>query len=236
MAETYFDGGVSAVQISELGSRRPSIRAFLEFSEKYYNVPFRAISNFGGIEFFFDYESFFKMIGVNGEVLATCMDGDEAAIRFVCRRILESMDAAQELVARGEAHLASRGIVINPTATRAFILAALDARERYQYFDVIPELYFLLGQVLFPGEPEVESNRRSRELKTWISYVARAHHHKHGFFPSYRKMAKIFCIAPSTISRLFENQADFEHCANRMLFSERDISENRFLRAIYPHL
>ena len=236
MIETYYDGGVSSFQIVELGHKQPGIKAFLDFSEKYEGVPFRAISSFGGIEFAFDYESHFAKIDVTGLDLATCMDGHTDAIRLVCRKILASMDSAKQLKESGEVHLASRGLVINPTAVKAFILAVLDARERYQQTEIIPELYYLLSQVLLPGEPDVEKIRQSKDIKMWASLLAWAYHSKHGSYPSYRKLSQLFGVAPSTISRLFKGQEDFEKCATRISASHEDASKHPALRDIYPRL
>jgi DNA-binding MarR family transcriptional regulator len=236
MTECYYDGGVSRFQTLEFGKEWPSIKKFLDFSERYAGVPFRSLSNFGGLEFVFAYEAHFEKIDVTGDTLAACMDGDVDAIRNVCRKILASLDCARELKERGEAHLVSRGVVVNSTAVKAFILAALDARERYQKSEVIPELYFLLAQVLFPGEPDAEKARKNSELKEWASLVAWGYHHKHGRYPSYRKLANLFRVAPSTISRLYESQADFEDSARRSSFGGKDASAHPALKGIYPYL
>lgn len=236
MMAAYYDGGVSDLQVRELGPEWPTIGKFLDFSERYKGIPFRAISEFGGLEFVFAYETHFENIGVTGRDLAKCMDGDTDAIRLVCRAMLESMDSAQRHRERGESHLVSRGIVINTTAVKAFILAALDARERYQESEVVPELYFLLAQVLFPGEPDADKARRSQELKHWASFLAWAYHYKHGSFPSYRKLAKLIGVAPSTISRLFVSQEDFENRATVHSIHGGDASAHPVLNEIYPHL
>lgn len=236
MVETYYDGGVSLQQILELGRRRPSIPSFLRFSEKHKETPFRAIWDFGGLEFVISYSADFEKIGVTGQALATCMDGDPDAIRSVCRKTLSSMNSADELRQRGETHLASRGVVINPTAVKAFILAVLDARERYQYHEVIPELYFLLAQVLLPGETEAKKAERNSDMKAWALMLSWAYHHKHGKYPSYRKLAKLIGVAPTTISRMFESIEQFELRASQFGFKSIDPSEHPALIDIYPTL
>jgi len=236
MAESYFDGGVSMLQTVELAGRRPSISSFLKFAAKYQGTPFRALADFGGVEFAISYSDDFERIGVTGQTLAACMDGDHDAIRHVCRSALESMDEAQVLQRQGATHLASRGVVINPTAVKAFVLAVLDSRERYQYSEVIPELYFLLSQVLLPGETEAEKAERNIQLRTWAELLGWAYRHKHGEYPSYRKLAKILGVAPSTISRMFENVEQFELMASKFGMFGEDPSEHPALTQIYPDL
>ena len=236
MTETYYDGGVSFHQISELGANRPDIADFLRFSEEYKDVPFRAISSFGGLEFVFDYQEEFEKIDVDGARLAGCMDADSNAIRTVCRRILGSIVEGQALSRDGETHLVSRGRAISPAAVKAFILAVFDARERYQIDEVVPEFYFLLSQVLFPGDPEAETLRASKDLRFNSVYISWAYHHKYRSFPSYRRVAKLLGVAPSTISRLFESREEFEAAVESKYVFAEDPSTIMTLRNIYASL
>lgn len=236
MLETYFDGGVSIPQMIELGKTRPEIGQFLAFVQNYEGVPFRALSHFGGLEFCFDYQNEFEKFDISGQSLASCIDGDTAAIRATCRKILAAMQSSREQQGRGETHVVSRGLGISTTAVKAFILAALDAKERYGNEDVIPELYFLLSQVLFPGEPEVDATRLSAELKVTCGVVSWAYHFKHGKYPSYRKLAKVLEVAPSTISRLFENREELEARAKTFSRLAKHPKEVAFLKDIFSSL
>lgn len=236
MLESYYDGGVSERQSMELGFERPEIAKFLQFSVKYEGVPFRSLWTFGGLEFVFAYEEDFKKIGVSGDALARCVDGNSAAIRFVSRSILESFVKANTRIRSGETQLASRGLTVSPAAVKAFILATLDGKERYQVDEVVPELYFLLSQVLFPGKPEVYALEASNNLKYYSAYVAWAYKHKHKAYPSYRVISKLLKVAPSTISRLFESRAEFERLVDNNDFFGADPSSVEDLQNIYPLL
>lgn len=236
MIETYIDGGVSIPQRIELGKTRPEIGRFLSFVRNHEGVPFRALSYFGGLEFCFDYQDEFEKFDISGRALASCMDGDTETIRAACRKILAAMQSLREQQRRGETHIISRGMGISTTAVRAFILASLDAKERYGNNDIIPELYFLLSQVLFPGEPEVDATRSSAELKSTCGVVSWAYHFKHGKYPSYRKLAKVFEVAPSTISRLFETREELEASAQSFSLLAKHPNEVAFLKDIYPSL
>jgi hypothetical protein len=213
MIETYLDGGVSVPQQLELGETRPEIGKFLEFVQKYEGVPFRAIWSFGGSDFCFNYHAEFEKFDISGQALAGCMDADTEIIRKTCRKILAAIQESREQSESGNTHLVSRGIGISSTAVRAFILATLDAKERYGNNEIIPELYFLLSQALFPGEPEVEATRLSTELKIRCGVLACAYRFKHGKYPSYRKLANVLDVAPSTISRMFEKREELEAIA-----------------------
>lgn len=236
LAESYYDGGVHMLQLAQAGPSRPTIPSFLKFAERYEGTPFRALYEFGGVEFALDYASDFENIGVEGSTLAACMDGDVDAIRVVCRKALQSMDNAREREKGGESQLASRGMTINPTAVKAFILATLDARERYQFHEVVPELYFLLGQIFFPGEPEAAKVNRQADKAAWAAMLGWAYYHKNGEYPSYRKLAKLMGVAPSTISRLFESFDQFERRAEAMGEGSWDPSEHPTTKDIYPLL
>jgi hypothetical protein len=236
MLEAYYDGGVSFVQKDELGTKRPEVKEFLAFTLKYEGVPFRSLSSFGGLEFCFDYERDFEKIGISGQMLAGCMDANTDAIRAICRRILEALNEARTLAKDGETHLVSRGVTINTTAVKAFILATLDAKERYQNNEAIPELYFLLSQILFPGEPDADAIRASKDLKQNAAFLAWAYHFKYGNYPSYRKLAQIFSVAPSTISRLFDSPSELEHMAEIYTTLSDDPARHPALEKIYPFL
>lgn len=236
MIGSYYDGGVSASQVMELGNSRPEIDNFLKFSSKYEGIPFRSLWTFGGIDFVFSYEEDFKKIGISGDVLAGCMDADSEAIRIVCRAILKSLAEAKTLFKEGNTQLASRGLTLNPAATKAFILASLDAKERYQVDEIVPELYFLLSQVLFPGKPEVEDLEQSKSLKSGATYIAWAYEHKHKVYPSYRTLAKLLGVAPSTISRMFDSRVEFKQAVDRQNIFDKDPSTEPELKNIYPHL
>jgi hypothetical protein len=236
MLEAYYDGGVSFVQKAELGTKRPEINAFLTFASRYEGVPFRSLSSFGGLEFCFDYEKDFEKIGISGQILAQCMDAKTDAIRAICRRILEALNEARTLAKDGETHLMSRGVTINTTAVKAFILATLDAKERYQNNELIPELYFLLSQILFPGEPDADAVRASQDLKQNAALLAWAYHFKHGTYPSYRKLAQIFLVAPSTISRLFDSPDEMERLAGIYTSLSDDPASYPALKEIFPIL
>jgi len=236
MVKSYYDGGVSAPQIIELGGERPEISDFLEFSSKYEGVPFRSLWTFGGVEFAFNYEEDFTKTGISGDILARCVDADSEAIRFVCKAILISLSEAKTLFKEGNTQLASRGLTLNPAATKAFILASLDAKERYQVDEIIPELYFLLSQVLFPGKPEAEKVERSNNLGTMSTFIAWAYKHKHNNYPSYRTLAKLLDVEPSTISRMFESRVEFEKSVDRHGGFGTDPSTHVALKNIYPNL
>lgn len=216
MLESYRDGGVSQKQLLELGNRRPKIADFLRFVSDNEGVPFRSIWMFGGLEFVFDYEAHFEKIGVEGSLLASCMEGNSQAVRKACRMILQALGEAERLTQVGETQIVSRGLGVSHTAVKAFILGILDAKERYKIQEVIPELYFLLSIMLFPGEPEADSLRKSKDLKLYSSRVGSQYLNTYKIFPSYRQLAKILDVAPSTISRLFESRGEFEswvtHC------------------------
>lgn len=236
MMASYYDGGVSVPQRMELGNKRPEIADFLQFSSKYEGVPFRSLWTFGGLEFVFAYEEDFKKIGVSGHSLASCVDGDSDAIREVSRQILASLSDAKALADSGETQISSRGLAVNLAAAKAFVLAALDAKERYQIDEIVPELYFLLSQILFPGEPEVQTSAASKELKYHASYIAWAYNQKHQKYPSYRWLAKLLNVAPSTISRLFVSRDEFEASAKVYETFGQDPRRLANLERIYPHL
>lgn len=234
MFDAYSDGGISQFQQIELGTRRPSLGKFVEFAEKCEGIPFRTLWTFGGLDFVFDYEQDFKKIGIDGQTLAGCMDAEPDLIRQVCLKVLKSLNEAQERAKSGQTQMVSRGISISLTAVKGFVCAVLDAQERYFRYEPIPEFQFLLSYILFPGEPEVDAARSSNDLKMYAGLIAGAYRHKHGKLPSYRKLAELFNVAPSTISRLFENEAEYDRCATIVLIS--DPSSHPALRGIYHHL
>lgn len=235
MIEAYSDGGVSQFQQVHLGTRRPSIARFLEFAEKCQGIPYRTLWTFGGLEFVFDYQADFEKIGIDGQTLAGCMDADPDLIRQVSLKLLKSLAETQEREKSGETQMVSRGLSVSLTAVKGFICAVLDAQERYFWYEPIPEFQFLLSYVLFPGEPEVDSARLSHDLKMNAALIAWGYRHKYGKLPSYRKLAELFNVAPSTISRLFGDEVEFDRCASAFSLTD-DASSHPALAGIYDLL
>jgi hypothetical protein len=236
MMEAYFDGGVSRHQLAELGEERPDIARFLSFSSEFEGVPFRALWTFGGLEYVSNYVKEFEKIAIDGAILASCMDGNSDAIRTVCRQVLVSIDEASRLRETGETQLVSRGRAVSLTAVKAFILAVFDAKERYQVDEIIPELYYLMSLILFPGQPEAMAANASNELQGRSAYFAWAYRHKHKKLPSYRRIAKQFNVAPSTISRLFKNHDEFDALVGLYESIAGDQVDLAKLEKIFPNL
>ncbi len=82
----------------------------------------------------------------------------------------------------------------------------------------------------------MEALRESEELKINSTYIAWAYHHKYKIYPSYRQIAKLFNVAPSTISRLFESRDEFENMVNLHYHFGEDPSIAPSLKDIYPAL
>ena len=188
----------------------PEIDEFLKWSEENEGYRFRTLSLGGGLEFVFSAQSAFEAIGVGGGDLASSVDGNPRAIRRVCRLVLRHLHEMGVRADQGETQQVSRNLKISPALVRGYILASLDGMERYDRYQPIPELHYLLKLMLLPGIPAFEKNRIASNRKFKTLFRAAEIYHRTGSVPGMRECAKLFNIAASTISRMFDSHEDYE--------------------------
>ncbi len=193
-----------------LNHQLSGIPAFLEMSEKLKGYQYRTLAEFGGLEFVEATEEIFSAFGISGNELAGCMDGNLHCIRSVCIQILQHLEKANELEKMGETHLIGRNLEPSRAAIRMFILATFDGMERYDCYQPIPELHYLMRLVLSNGIPALEKARRARELKYRILFTGAEIFMETKAVPSMRTVAKKIGRNTSTVSRIFDSVEDYE--------------------------
>ncbi len=206
--------------------KNPGALSFLKWAKERTGFQYRALINHGGLEFVDSTYKIFENFNVSGEELASCMDGNIPIIQGVCRKLIFQIGNAKELSKQGESHLIGRKLEPSRAAIHEFILATLDAMERYDQYQPVPELHYLLGLILSPGVSQFEKSRISQDFGFLCEMVAASEYHRMKAVPSYRELARRFGVAPSTISRMFENRMDFEkRVQNKYEFHSRHNSE-----------
>lgn len=186
------------------------INEFLKWSKDFEGYRYRTLADQGGLEFVYAAENDFKEFDVSGQDLAGCVDGDCKSIREVCRKILSHIAKARTLEKQGESHLVSRNLEPSRAAIHAFILAAFDGMERYQTYQPIPELHYLLKEILSPGVSALEKAIRAENRKHSVLFLASEIYKVSGDIPSLRTCAQAMRLSPSTVSRMFDGVEDYE--------------------------
>lgn len=189
---------------------RESTSAFLRWAKEHEGYQYRALVDFGGLEFVEATEEVFEEFGISGDALASCMDGNHNAIRHVCRKILVHLSTAEASSKAGETHLIGRKLEPSRAAIHMFILAAFDGMERYDTYHPIPELNYLLKTIISPNTPALEQARQARDKKYLVMHFASEILKETGEVPSMRRMAKLLSLSVSSISRMFEGPEQYQ--------------------------
>ncbi len=198
------------------------ISAFLEWSEQYTGYQYRTLVQHGGLEFVYATEEAFKTFGISGQELAGCVDGDLRSIRNTCRKILRQLETAKNLESKGQTHLISRKLEPSKAAVHMLVLAAFDGMERYDSYRPIPELHYLLKELLAPGVPTLEKARKANQFRSNALFIAAEALQETGKIPSMRRIAEISGRNVSTVSRMFGSTDEYErdvHSFHRFLQS-----------------
>jgi|TARA_B100000446_G_scaffold131205_1_gene123206 hypothetical protein len=212
----------------------PEIEEFLNWSEKAEGFKYRVFAQSGGLEFVFSVQDEFERIGVKGEALVSCVDGNPHAIRLVCRKILRHFAEVGVRADKGETALVARKVQISTAIVRQFVLASMDGMERYDWYQPVPELHYLLKLMFMPGIPLTERRRRAEDTRYFSLFVAAAHFHKTGIAPSIREVAARLGVAPSTLSRMFDGPEDFTKQATLMHESFSSMNGGQYWSEMLP--
>lgn len=158
----------------------------------------------GGIDQLFYMEPELRKFGFDPQMVAGVLDANSEDIQQVSLQIMEKMIEARRRRADGETHLASRGEVIPDKLIDWLICCALDAMSWNDYLHIPRDLIVLIRERLGGANREYEVGAKVHEKRQNAAMVA-GQLIAQGINPTFRMLAQIFNVAPSTVKRWFPN-------------------------------
>jgi hypothetical protein len=163
---------------------------------------------YGGIDHAYRLEDDLKRFGIDIGLYVHTLDANEAAISELSLQLLENMILAQSLERQGETHLASRGRIIPDHLINWLTCSMLDALSWTGSLYIPRDLIVLARSRLIPGQSDIEKTVDTRERKSHAAIVAGQMLVKK-MKPSFRGVAKLLRVQPSTVKRWFASEQEF---------------------------
>lgn len=163
---------------------------------------------YGGIDHAFRMREDLEGFGIDIELYVRTLDANEAAISELSLLLLENMIHAQSLERQGETHLSGRGRIIPDHLIDWLTCSMLDALSWTDSLYIPRDLIVLARSRLIKGESEIEKAVDIREKKNHASMIA-GQLLVQKIKPSFRRVAKIMCVQPSTVKRWFDSEEEF---------------------------
>lgn len=185
-----------------------SIEAYLQLRSDFPGVHI-PIQRLGGLDAISPMEKRLEAFGIDGQTLAQVMDANPAAIETVCVVLLEQLARERLLQSEGKTQLQSRGLTPTTSVCFSFVCICFEAMEWNDDPQNISALHFLQQQLLLPGKPEIKAEMERSNFKFRVEYMAAELLAANGAVPSFRMLARMFRVAPTSISRLFPDHLAF---------------------------
>jgi hypothetical protein len=161
-------------------------------------------SIYGGIDHAYELESLLEGFGIDIRLYVSTLDADEAAICELSLQLLENMILAQALERQGGTHLASRQKVIPDHLIDWLVCCMLDSLSWNDSLDIPRDLIVLIRSRLIKGESTIEKLVEVRSKKFDAEMIA-----GQLIMPSFRLVAKLMGVQPSTVMRWFDSEQEF---------------------------
>ncbi|MGL5362985.1 MAG: hypothetical protein ACRDBH_08900, partial [Bosea sp. (in: a-proteobacteria)] len=163
----------------------------------------------GGIDQSFNLQTHIESCGIHIDDYIGIIDCEDEAISKVCLFLLENIERSNNLKRNGETHLSSRMKVI-PEKTVVWLIACmLDAQSWYGNLELNRDLIVLIRHVIMPGVSELEEISLIREKRQQAAIIA-GQMFARGQIPSYRNVASLLKVQPSTVKRWFQDTDEFQ--------------------------
>jgi hypothetical protein len=167
---------------------------------------------YGGLDHAYRLEDDLKRFGIDIRLYVYTLDADEAAISELSLKLLENMILAQSLERKGETHLSSRGKIIPDHLIDWLTCSMLDALSWTGSLYIPRDLIVLARSRLIPGQSDIEKTVDTRERKNQSAMIA-GQMLVRKMKPSFRSVAKILGVQPSTVTRWFVSEQEFTDLA-----------------------
>lgn len=210
-----------AESVSKEFKRDPTIANYLKLRSLHPGIQIEIATN-GGIEFAFYCQDLIEGLGITIQEFLGLLDGSHEIISKVCLHLLEDMLRAGESAKSGETHLARRGRRIPEHAIDFLICVMLDTESWNDTLRLNRDLAFLIKCRLQAGSNHFEQALEVRTNKSNAAMLG-GQLKAVGIEPSFRKVARLMEVQPSTVKRWFESEAEFKKaCEPYSLWFDRE--------------
>jgi hypothetical protein len=181
--------------------QNPSLAAYVRLRRCYPNHRIGFCEGFSleGQEWVFGREEFDRF-DIPAETAYAAVTGECAAISEICLRVMELLIERDDLKKNGKTHAVSRGEVISDVFVNTLISYMLAGSALSGYFHVNADLMMLISHQLTDGAKRLKRKRTKVLGRDEIIDVACELRCK-GIEPSYRAIAKVMGVAPTTVMR-----------------------------------
>jgi hypothetical protein len=192
----------------------PTLEEYLRIRKHHPDADFD-VSFVGGIDHAFALEKLLQSHGISPHLYTWSLDANDAAIRQMSLIIMEDMRAEELLKIEGETHLASRRKVMPQHLRDWLTCCMLGSFSRYDAGSLCTDLIALLQFRLMAGASRIEEIVDMREKRVRAAFVAGSLKAQ-GKEPSFRKVAVLLGVQPSTVKRWFLTEAEFRAEGDRL--------------------
>jgi hypothetical protein len=162
----------------------------------------------GGMDQLYFMEPELRRFELDPARIASVMDADAESISEVSLQLMEKIIERNQRQKAGETHLVARKASIPDKLVDWIINCALDALSWNDEPSIPRDLIVLIRERLGGSNPEYEKASRTHEMR-WSAIIFGAQLMATGQKPSFRSLAKIMRVAPSTVKRWFP-KGEFE--------------------------
>jgi hypothetical protein len=185
----------------------PSLEKYLEIRRKNPSAEIE-VAVIGGIDKLFSIEAELRKFGFDPSIIASALDADSEAISEISLILMEKIIEARQLEAQGETQLVSRGLAVPQKLMDWLISLMLDALSWNDTLHIPRDLIVLIRERLGGSNPYYEQAARTHVMRNNALMIG-GQMLARGLQPSFRSIAKLLEISPSTVKRWFDDR-DFE--------------------------
>ena len=183
----------------------PSLATYVRLRRRYPNhrIDFYEGFSVDGLEWVSGREEFDKF-DIPAETAYAAVTGECAAISELCLRVMELLVEREHFRKTGKTHAVSRGDVVSDVFVNTLISYMLAGLAFSRHFHVNPDLMMLISHQLADGATRLKKKRT--KVLDWLEIMDVAYDlRRKGIEPSYRAIAKVMGVAPTTVLRSFKS-------------------------------
>lgn len=192
----------------------PTLQCFLDIRKNNPDLDFD-VSFVGGLDHLYVLEKYIGYFGISPDLFTGILDASDESIRSMCMLIIEDILQEELLKREGETHVAARKRVMPKHLRDWLICTMLGAISRYGSNYICTDLIVLL-QFRLNGEAsrieEMVEVHEKKQTASWAAGRLRAQ----GKAVSFRAVARMMGVQPSTVKRWFTSETEFKAAGDRL--------------------
>lgn len=207
MADFGTDEGGGFNAISRSYKNDPTIEHYVKLRRENPDAEIE-VSIVGGMDQLMFMEPELRKFSFDPQMVAGVLDADPEAISALSLQILERMIEARDLARSGQTHLTRRGLVVPDKLINWLIACMLDSLSWTDELYIPRDLIVLIRERLGGSNLEYEQASAAHQ-KRWSAIIVGGQLKARGIEPSFRMLAKILKVSPTTVMRWFPD-GEFE--------------------------